>query len=195
MQDVEAPAALRYNGWQLAIHGHTRAAGAASRIGAGRGASWRLRLDVVPMRTADALQVRAWLHALRGRSGSAIITLPGQAQMAAGPYPEDATATLASSASANATAVTLAGLSPAGTVVPGVLLRIGSAPTGQLVRATSVAGAVVTFQPALRAARAAGTAVAVGRVAARWRLAGETPAVPLVRSRSLPFSIEFEEAW
>ena len=227
MQNAPAPAALKWSTWTLALAGHTRGVAGiagAGQLAAGQGSRWRLSLGIVPMAANDALATRAWLHSLRGRSGSAVIQLlPKQLT---GPvsssrliiftdgtpfsdgtgfetitsYNGGTSGVINSALAAGATSGVF-NVNDGAMPVVGDLAYIGSAiaGAGQLVRLTAVsaAGNLVTasFLPALRAAYAAGEVVAAGTVFGRWRLAGEVPAVPLVNGRSLAFNIDLEEAY
>jgi hypothetical protein len=203
MQNVAAPAALKWSKWSLELVGHTRGLVTTTgdgRAAEGQGARWRLSLDVVPMKTADALAVRAWLHSLRGRSGTCLIHLlpyiGGPGGLAS-----------AGSGTLNATAAAASRTVVVSSVVHGAfqegrLLYAGSATAGagQLFRIVGVSSSgnihTCTVEPAVRVAIASGQVAYGGSgMATRWRLAGDSPAIPMTNLHSLPFTLELEEAY
>lgn len=194
MQNQTAPAALKITNWTPTLAAHTRGGpGDNATLGgrqAGAGTRWLLNIDVAPLRVADALAVRAWLHSLRGRAGTCVLTVPGDLAGAG-----DGTGTLTSGVAIGDTTLTVTGAT-AGALIAGNLMHIATATagTGQLLRIVSVAGSTVTFRPALRAAYLATESLTFGAVAARWRVV-DTPAIPLRNGRSAGFSIELEEAY
>lgn len=77
----------------------------------------------------------------------------------------------------------------------GAYAYIGSpAGVGQLFRIVSVSGSSAVVRPKARAAFS-GQPLSVGAVRAPFRLAGETPRIPLTVTKSLPFSVELEEVY
>lgn len=73
MRYREWPVAAKVSEWTTAIKAHTRGlAGLGGHYAFTRapGASWSASVAVPAMRAADALRFRAFLHSLRGRSGS-----------------------------------------------------------------------------------------------------------------------------
>lgn len=183
------PSAAKVDEWSLLIEGHTR--GAASREGAatwsrGQGAHWVGRLSVLPMITADALKFRAFLHSLRGRSGSFLLPIPGVQGVTLG------SRTLAADIAADASSLTLS--SSHASFVAGAYFTLGALGTdGQLLRVVSVSGTTVTFRPRARVAFTAGAAISVGPVSGLFRLAESTPAIPLRVGRSASFGFAIEE--
>jgi hypothetical protein len=113
-----------------------------------------------------------------------------------------ATYQLTADAAAGADTITLPAAAATGyTTAVGTFLTVGYPGTdGQLLRLVSIGTPVgdnvaLTIRPRLRVGRPAGTAVMIGRVEGRWRLADETPAVPLLGDRSRPVELEIVEAY
>jgi hypothetical protein len=192
MQNVAWPIAAKVSEWSLTIEAHSR--GGEGRGGhyayeRGAGARWRGSLEVLPMATADACAFRAFLHSLRGKSGTFLWAIPAASAAISG--------TLTASASAGAETITVSSaVSGAVQCGPGAFLVVGDlTTTGQLVRVTGKAGSVLTIRPRLRAAYASGAAVSVGRVRGRFRLDQETPAVPLTGHRSHAVELDIAEAY
>ena len=221
---ARAPLALKIQKWTLTLVGHTR--GVVGQSGAGQtaegdGARWRFSASIPAMALADARAARAWLHSLRGQSGTCLVRVPGRMLTLTPPAlnddndsttltdddgttlltdddlaDTDGTGVTSAASAAGDTTATITNATT-GALVAGTLAYIGvpGEGTGQLVRVVSVASTTITFQPKLRAAAAAGTRVAFGRVFGHWRLAGDPPEIPFVNSRSLPFVLELEEAY
>lgn len=191
MLELTWPTAARVNGWRLAVEAHTR--GVASREGAGtfgRGSGAHLAGEVAlaPMTADDALSVRAFLHRLRGRSGSFLLTVPGTEFIASG-------GGLTSGAlAAGASSATLTGIGGTENFKRGTWAVIGSVTAGgQLVRITSVSGSTMEFRPHLRAAIGAGTTALWGPVQGLFRLSEQTPIVS-IRPEGCPgLVLEIEE--
>ena len=81
MRDATWPAAAKIRNWSLAITAHSRGdtgTGGHYAFERGPGAMWTGRLDVPPMCSEDAAEFRAFLHSLRGRSGTFGLPLPGR---------------------------------------------------------------------------------------------------------------------
>lgn len=223
----EWPITTKISEWTTAVRAHSRGLSNLSgdyAFSRAPGASWFAAVSVPPMRTADALKFRAFLHSLRGKSGTFWFTPPavpptfiGQTCTGVGGYAvysdcttySDGTThsdghtgsaptvygtTAAIAADANSMVVT--GFS-SGRLVVGDMALIGSgaADQRQLVRITAVSGTTLTFAPRARRAVASGEMVQIGAVAALFRLAGQTPAVPLVVGRSEAMTLEIEEAY
>jgi hypothetical protein len=194
MQNQAAPAALKITNWTPTLAAHTRGGpGDNAALGGrqeGAGTRWLLNIDIAPLRIADALAVRAWLHSLRGRAGTCVLTVPGDLAGAG-----NGTGTLTGNVAAGDTSLTVTGAT-AGALIVGNLMHIAdaSAGEGQLLRIVTVAGSSVTFRPALRSAYLATETLTFGAVAARWRIV-DVPAIPLRNSRSVGFSIDLEEAY
>lgn len=93
MKQRKWPVAAKYTGPELTVFAHSR--GGTGRGGhygyeRGKGAAWSGRLGVTSMRTADALTFRAFLHSLRGRSGSFYFPAPIVDKPASRPSPKAA---------------------------------------------------------------------------------------------------------
>lgn len=226
MKLLDWPSVAKLQAWSPAVKAHTRgAAGAGGHYNFTRapGASWVASLTLAPMCTADALQFRAFLHRLRGRSGSFWFAPPldkgpapvPQSCPLAGsltihgdctPY-SDGTMyadtytgvtppvadTLASAVAKGSATVTISGAAAA-YLLPGGLMRIGTHPS-QLVRVVAVSGALAAIEPRARRAYLAGEPIEAGKVAGLFRLASQTPAVSLVAGRSHAVTLEIEEAY
>ena len=219
MRNQTWPAAAKIRDWSLGIVAHSRGdtgAGGHYEFERGPGAKWSGTISVPPMTTANALAFRAFLHSLRGRSGTFYLTMPSHAiaadtctnrssgltrftdctRFSDGTQFSDAwtatafslSGTLTSSADAGATSVKL---SKIGALAAGDTLLIG----GQLLRVISISGFDVTVRPRLRSAVTGGTAFSAGAVAGLFRLTTDAPIVPLVNGRSLDVTLEIEEAY
>ncbi len=184
MRNQTWPAAARIADWSLAITAHSRGdtgAGGHYEFERAPGASWAGSFTVPPMSTANALAFRAFLHSLRGRSGTFSIAVPDRATATTA-------RTTATSAAAGATSLTLVDAS-------GLQRGDNLLLAGQLFRIGAVSGGAVTVRPRLRAAIAGGTAGTSGPVVAAFRLAGDPPAVQLINGRSAAVQVEIEEAY
>lgn len=194
MRGTSIPETLKYRDWTLTIAHHTRGgpsdAIAPTSFALGLGAKWSGRLQCVPSTIADGLKHRAWLHSLRGQSGSFYMRMR---PMPKGPPYCTATTT---GAAAGATTLALSSLSAAGAVSVGAFVTVVTATATQLIQIDSVtAGAspTITFRPALRSDAANGAAVVIGACTAEFRLAGATPRIPLRLDRADAFTIDFQE--
>jgi hypothetical protein len=104
------------------------------------------------------------------------------------------TAVTSGTTAADASSITLASITSSAYLVPGCFLAIGNlASGGQLVRAVTVSGSVVTFRPRLRAAIAGSTSVSFGLVNGLFRLAKDTPVVAIRPDVCPGLSLEIEE--
>ncbi len=193
MRGTTVPATLKYREWALSIAHHTRSGphdAAHYSFTGGRGARWVGQWQCVPSTIADGLKHRAWLHSLRGRSGSFNLVMR---PMPKGPPYCTATTT---GGAEGATSLTLSSPSAPGAIVAGAFATVVTATATQLIQidsATVAASPVITFRPALRSAAASGAAVVVGACVAEFRLSGATPKIPFRLDRADAFTIEFEE--
>ena len=187
------PAAAKYSGPELAIVAHSR--GGQGRGGhyafvRGKGAAWAGRLGVVSLGLADAFAFRAFLHSLRGRSGSFYLNMPAESST-----PAVGALSATASAGASTLAVTSA-IWGSALCKAGAFLTVGDVSAGgQLLRIVEVSGSNLTVRPHLRAAQASGAAVVLGRCSGLFRLDQETPIVPLIVGRSLPVEVRIAEVY
>lgn len=191
MRNLTFPSAAKINGWRLYVQGHSR--GSTTQEGAGTfargsGAHFVGQLSLAPMAHSDALQVRAFLHRLRGRAGSFLMTMPGTEAKAVG------TAAIAAASSKGASAATLSSVTNSAELVAGAYMVIGDlTATGQLVQIVTVSGSDVTFRPRLRTAQAGGITVTFGRVQGLFQLAELAPAVPIMPAVSPGLELAIHE--
>lgn len=219
MRAVPWPSVAKIAEHKLDIAPHYR--GGESRYGhtsfeIGSGAHFAGVLSVVPMRSADALTFRAFLHSLRGQAGTFGLALyyVGGALVPASPggvslpltgvsgysdtteysdgteYADGTITETTLSALAAADAATVSVTSASGIAV-GRIISIN----GQLCRVVSVDGTTVGIRPRLRAAAASGALVTFNGAVGLFRLDDETPAVPLIVGRSLPVQLKIREAY
>ena len=217
MRDQSWPAFARFRSWALSVAAHSR--GMMGRAGGfqferGPGAMWRGRVEVAPMNSADAIEFRAFLHSLRGRSGSFGLPVPGNdaapASNIVGEYDtcnlvrdggkarfsdctEFSDGTSFSDTWLPSTGATAAGdtinLVSSPVFAVGDLLTIGE----QLVRVTAVNATSIGVRPRMRDDVAPGTAVTRGNIAPQFRLSSDAPIVPLVPGRSREIELAVEE--
>lgn len=178
----------------FSIEAHSRGAeqpGGGQLYAIGGGARWTGDVTVNPMLAADAFKFRAFLHSLRGKSGSFML-------------PVDPGAALDSVLTATAAAGDdeLTAEKPAGyTPVVGGWIFVGTAGAGgQLFRIVAIADAgddyTITVRPRARAAFAVDDAVRWRGVTAPFRLVGATPEVAIIRGGySTPLQLDIEEAY
>lgn len=213
MRDRTWPTAAKLQSWSLTITAHSRGGaglGGHYRFERGPGARWQGSFTVVPMCTADALEFRAFLHSLRGRSGSFGIDVPSRADAGTDPchgrtagktqysdctdytdgtsYTDlwilsDALAVAASAGDDTLELDSAAGLQAGDTIVAG----------GQLFRIVSVSGDTLTVRPRVRADISDGAAVARRPINATFRILTDAPIVPLIPGRSRETALEIEE--
>jgi hypothetical protein len=190
MAQFTAPEPIRKRSVSLQLVTPTRG-GAGGMVGtSGRfevrsGARFSYSFEIPSMLTTDALEVRAWLHALRGASNVALLKTPPSASGGA---------TTASAANVGDTVITVASAAAAAVGNTFVVGDTSSAANFvQICRVVAVVGSAVTFEPRLRSNIADATLITFGEAWARFRLDGDTPAVPLVPQRSEPFGLAFEE--
>lgn len=198
---------------EIGIEAHSRGVdqpGGASNHAIGTGARWVGGITVAAMVAATALSFRAFLHSLRGRSGS--FMLPADSYLSAttsnpltstgglAEYTDDyrfsdgtaysdifapTFAPLATAAAVGATVLEVNKIAGV-TLVAGQWLYVED-PTGatQLFRATAFSTGsttwTITVRPRVRAALIAGSSVEFASITAPFRLASDdTPAVPIV---------------
>ena len=207
------PSVARFKSWALAVSAHSRgAAGVGGHFAFERGPGARVTgsIELTQLSTTHALKLRAWLHSMRGRSGTFYMPAPNR-ELVSNPCSSptaqfgdctgfsDGTTfsdlwagytTHATDASAAAGAASIS-LASAGSAAVGDWLLVG----GQLVRIVSVSGGTIGIRPRLRSAVASGAAVYIGPVYALFRILEDAPIVPLVPGRSREFSIDIEEAY
>lgn len=186
----------------------------------GPGARWRGQVSVPALCTPQAVALRAMFHGLRGRSGFFLFRLPlSRATQSACSHPEgkarftdctrfadgttfaDAWAGVMpteaiglATIAADSDQLTCADLSASPLWAAGAYVHVGPAFGGQLFRIVSVAGAAATVRPRARLALTSELAT-VGAPHSAFRLSGETPAIPLMGRRSLPFTVDIEECY
>lgn len=188
----------------------------------GPGARLAGQVDIAAMCQAGAVETRAALHALRGRHGVLLLRIPvtrepeawGCAgattgvlfsdcmsftddtsftdafQPGAGSSEYVGTATIA----AGSDQMTLsAALVAAPGMGPGMLLYVGAPEFGgQAFRVVSLSGSVATVRPIARASHTNNPAVA-GAIRVPFKIVGDTPVIPMLGRRSLPFSFHVQE--
>jgi len=79
MRGLTWPVAAKIKEWTFSILAHSRGDTGASghfAFDRGGGARWTGRISIPPMQSSDAVAFRAFLHALRGRSGTFGFTMP-----------------------------------------------------------------------------------------------------------------------
>lgn len=205
--------------WTLAPSSHSR--GHTGDTGHGsyeRGPGARIvgTVDIPALCIADALKLRAFFHSLRGPYGTFYLLMPRtsggtdantQAPYTDGTYFSDGTtyhdlvggsglSGLNAATAADADTITMYGAAPH--FVVGAWLVIGDVSgTGQLVQIVSVSGSTsCTVRPRLRSAQPSGANITYDTpVYGLFRLAGDVPIIPLINGRSLPFSVDIEEAY
>jgi hypothetical protein len=212
----EWPTKAKVRTWTLAIAAHSRGdtgAGGHYSFERGPGAQWRGQLEIPPMCSADAVEFRAFLHSLRGRSGSFYLPTPSRNVAGADPCTNRTTGrtqfsdctrftdgkqfddtwtggvisgTLTAAVAADAASFAVS--SATGLQVGDFLLL-----NNQLHRIVGISGTTVSVRPRVRTAVANGAAWQVGPVTALFRLMTEAPIVPLVPGRSTAVQIDVEE--
>jgi hypothetical protein len=193
MQNVVWPIVAKVAPFVLTVAAHSRGdtgRGGQSLFERGPGAQFKTTLQVVPMLAADALKFRAFLHGLRGRSGSFLLSVENTTTGAA-------VGTITAAAAADADSVTIdAGLAASSLVKVGAFLLIGmETGTCQLLRVVSKSGTTLGIRPRLRAQYGSGSPVTAGRVVGKFRLNQDTPQVPLTGQRSATVSLDIIEAY
>lgn len=181
------PAAAKLSRWAFTVSAHSRGlsgAGGHYRFERGGGARWTGNVQIAPMVTADALAFRAFLHSLRGRSGTFYFTLPGRMS--------PISTTLSASALADAATVQVSSASNIGL---GDYMTVYSIGGTQLVRVTSKSGTTLGIRPRLRAAASNGAAVEAGSVTSVFRLAADAPNVACLQQRCREITLDIEEAY
>lgn len=190
MRDRAWPTFARPRHWHLAVVAHSRGRPGAAHSPFERapGARWAGTVSLPPLALDEALNLRGFLHLLRGRAGTFFLPLP---------EPDTASGTLGAAVSAGADTLTLAGFTAA-FAAAGRWLLVGTYPAAQLLQIVTSAPAganfTLTVRPRLRAAYASGTAASIGRVSGLFRLARGTPPLPLRVSHADPLDIDIEEA-
>ncbi len=191
MDSVVWPTAAKIISARPGVESHSRGGGESDsghykfKIGGGARVVWSI--NVAPMCFEDALNFRGFLHSLRGRSGSFLLRVPSKYK---GVTP---TATLSAAVAIGDESLT-SSVWADGEAEVGEWLRVGDTETGQLTRIVAVSGGTsITVRPRLRAAYATSTAIATGSVQARFRLADETPFVPIGPAHAQGFTFSAEE--
>lgn len=213
MRRVEWPAQAKIRNWSLNVTAHSRGAGGMPshpKYGRGSGAYFAGSLQIVPMSSDDALDFQGFLHSLRGRGGSFVLSMPSGNDLTSllsrytdttyytddtfySDYLAAEAGALAAAGGADGETVDIGSLSASDFVTPGAFLRIGEIELGQLVQIVSIAGNVATIRPRLRFPFPIGTAVYAGRVAAEFRLDQTVPPLPLTGFRSKDFELAIRE--
>lgn len=197
MQNVTWPAVVKIARHSLNVEAHSvgdQGRGGHYAFDVGGGARWRGTLDIPALKIADALTFRAFLHSLRGRSGTFYLTMPGLGgTTVAGTntnvlFPGSDTVELAGSAAAAAKVGDYA-------LVGGNWTSFDPLGPPQLVRIVALSGSTATVRPRLRqTGLLPGLDLAIGAVVGRFRLDMETPAVPIVGERSRELTLQIIEA-
>lgn len=159
---------------------------------------WGLSFDLYAARRSDARRLEAFLAALRGRVGTALLGPMHYAK----PRGTAGTVgvTLGVGATAGARSVTLAGVGASKTLLAGDYLQLGTGENAKLHQvvedaAASVAGVVtVTLEPPLRAAYSSGTDVVLSNPKGAFRLTTDTPTVATAVNGGGTVSLAWEEA-
>ena len=184
------PDAAQVTTWNFQIKAHARGGpdGLGQKsFGVGSGARWVGSLSIAPMALADAFAVRAWFHALVGRSGAFLMPLPSPAAYAATSlYQGTLTATGALQGASFQWGEATAQVGHFGVIGP-------DDETGQLVQIVGVLAPVVDIRPRLRQSYAIGALFRGGKVRGRFRLAKGAPPIPIRDGRSSGFQVEIEE--
>lgn len=219
MRNREFPTFAKYTGDLPTVEAHSRGGrGEFGHYSFGKGGGARVtwRLNLVAMATANALEMRAFLHSLRGSGGTFVMRMPapriaggvssGLQGYSDGTLHSDGTpfsdtvdssvmqvsaGTSSGVVASGASSVTVSGFTP----VAGAWMTLATANGPQLVRVSSVSGSTAEFRPALRAAVASGAQIHHGPVTAAFRVIGNVPAVPLILTRSREFALDCEEAY
>jgi hypothetical protein len=219
MHNRPFPAFARIRAGEPDVEAHSRGgtgAGGHYAFGLGGGARLVWQAVIAPMCTADALEFRAFLHSLRGPSGSVAMVMPTRLATTVGAladytdgtdhtdgtvYDDNVTnapglviGSVTAAAPAGTKSVgTNAGFAPSLTV--GEFIAIATVAGLQVVRVTAVSALFVAFRPRLRAATVAGAVVHGGPVTGRFRLVGNPPVVPLQNLRSGELTLDLEEVY
>lgn len=203
--------------WTIAPAAHSRGhTGTHGHDSYARGPGARVTgtVTIAPMCLADALQVRGFLHSLRGGYGSFYfllpITTPDPTQSITKSYTDNtdfsdttqyadvaSTSSVTSQIAASAADTdTLQMMGAGNLLVPGNWIAVGDiTSTGQIVQIVSVSGTTVTVRPRLRNAQSSLTTASYGRVYGLFRLAGDVPYVPIIPGRSTSFQVPLEEMY
>lgn len=208
MRSVSFPTFAKWRGGLPSVEAHSRGGAGlfgheAYELAGGARVVWSF--EVVSMKTSDALKFRAFLHSLRGSSGSFTIGLPpANRSFTVSAYSDDTLhsddtpyadggaayyGTTSASASSGANSMTVTGFTP----TPGEWMQVVTASGNQTVHVSGVSGSTVTFRPAIRAAVASGAAVVFGAPPITMRLIGATPVLSLVNGYSKPLTLDCEE--
>lgn len=214
------PTFAKIKQWALSVAAHSRGDtgfGGGHFFERGPGAQWRGSVEVPAMCTAEALEFRAFLHGLRGRSGTFYLPVPSRAGVsgvtgALGSSSDD-TCPLRVDGQAIFSDCTdftdgtqfsdtwaSVGTVPAGETIPvtvtaGIVAGDFIVVTGQLMRVVAISGGNLTVRPRLRNATANGTTFAAGAVSGEFRILTDTPMVPLIPGRSREVQLDVEEAY
>lgn len=210
----------------LTLHAHNRGganAGGHYAHETAPGAVFEASIEVVALSPDEALDLRGFIHGLRGRGGSFYMPA-GPARLTPDPcgnvfggkthftdctrFSDGTTFSDAYDAAAPGTGTASAGLAAGAT---SLALASGAAPSafsvgsfmtvgdvaagGQLVRIVAVSGGTVDFVPKLRASHPSGTTVQAGNVYGLFRLDQETPSIPLDGFKSGAVSIRLCEVY
>lgn len=194
MRAVPWPSFLRYTQPRFYVAAHSIGGDESTRqnlFGRGAGARWVGALNTVPLSPADGRRARAWLHSLRGQSGSFMYA----------PLTTATATTTAVFGSITGDALAVTGIGVPALVKVGAFLTVVTPRGTQLVQCVAVvsgggtAAQTIRIRPRLRATPAAAAVVTIGAVSLECRLAGATPRVPLRGDRALGFTLEFEEMY
>ncbi len=215
------PAAAKIREWTVGIVAHSRGdtgAGGHYEFERAPGAKWAGSISVPPMAASDAVAFRAFLHSLRGRSGSFYFTVPSRfsglgacptrpggkavfydcTKFSDGtPFSDTYTGTGGSGTIAGTTTANVAAGAAVIPVNDPTGLQVGDiiVVNSQLLRITGISGSDLTVRPRVRSAISSGATWVVGTVSALFRLASDAPVVPIVNGRSLELSLDIEEAY
>lgn len=214
MRLVSLPGVARFKSWALAVTAHSRGAlGVGGHYAFERGPGARVtgEFEFTALKTADALRMRAWLHSLRGRSGTFYAPAPNR-YIVENPCGSSITTmfsdctmfsdgttftdffdgteaqTTSGSAAAGASSISLTSV---GSGQVGDWMLVGS----QLVRIVSISGGTVGIRPRLRSAVSSSATVHIGPAVALFRILDDAPIVPLIPGRSREFTVPVEEAY